>query len=169
MIRLYHQGRLAPGDISLSEGVKKKVEDIFLGGGISGKLLERITPPHTFPTDTAGKDRESSFLYNLYHLGKLRLKSYLFREVDIDPGSDLAILTRRLFATVVLPIMLVNGMWEGDQAGRDWLRHLRADILTSKIVRYIMRMHDARAFIFPDSVRTRYPKKFIFPDNDSLM
>ena len=87
----------------------------------------------------------------------------------MDPGSALAIVTRRLFANVVLPIMLVNGMWEGEKSGTDWLRHLRADILTSKIVRYIVRMHDARAVIFPDSGRTRYPKEFTFPDNDCLM
>ena len=62
MVMLYRQGRLAPGDINLSEGVKKKVEDIFLGGGIPGKLLERISPPHTFPVDTAGKDRDSFVL-----------------------------------------------------------------------------------------------------------
>ena len=58
VVRLYHEGRIAPGNIGLSEGVKKKVEDIFLGGGISGKLLERISPPHTFPVDTAGKARD---------------------------------------------------------------------------------------------------------------
>ena len=58
VVRLYHEGRIAPGDIGLSEGVKKKVEDIFLGGGISGKLLEWISLPHTFPVDTAGKARD---------------------------------------------------------------------------------------------------------------
>ena len=58
VVGLYHEGRIAPGDIGLSERMKKKVEDIFLGGGISGKLLERISPPHTFPVDTAGKARD---------------------------------------------------------------------------------------------------------------
>ena len=71
MVMLYRQGRLAHGDINLSEGVKKKVEDIFLGGGIPGKLLERISPPHTFPVDTAGKDRDS-------------LPSLSFREAEVQ-------------------------------------------------------------------------------------
>ena len=169
MVKLYRQGHLAPENISLSEAVKEKVEDIFLGGGISGRLRERISPPHTFPVDTAGKDTKLSRPHHLYHLGKLRFKTCLFREIDMDPGSALAVVTRRLFATVVLPIMLVNGKWEGVEAGTDWLRHLRADILTSKIIRHIMRKHDARAFLCPDDGRTRYPKKFTFPDNDSLV
>ena len=110
VIKTYHEGGITRDTICLSESIKQKIVDVFNGESISANTRERMSSPNAFPTD---------------NIGRLKLKSCIFREVDIYPNGDLANLTRRLFAVVILPIMLINRKWEVEDTNSDWLRNLR--------------------------------------------
>ena len=45
----------------------------------------------------------------------------------------------------------------------------RADILVSRVIRHVLRVHDGYATLFPDSPDLQFPKKFRFADNNVII
>lgn len=100
--------------------------------------------------------------------GDLRLKSLLFREANINPEGIIAQLVKRIFCVFVLPLMLAHGLWSLKDQERAWFSHLIADILVSRTIRHVLRVHDARATLFPEEHRV-FGRKFRFTDNTDLV
>ena len=80
----------------------------------------------------------------------------------------MAVLTRKIFISFVLPVGLKNMDWTpGDRMSVTWYKNLIADIQTSRIIRHVLRENNARAQVFPDHPKSA--RKFFFRDNVSIL
>ena len=92
----------------------------------------------------------------------------MFREANRFPEGIVAQLCKRIYCVFVLPLMLAHGLWSLKDQERAWFSHLRADILVSRTIRHVLRVHDARATLFPEECRA-FNRKFRFTDNADLV
>ena len=103
---------------------------------------------------------------SIIFLDNLPLKKALFHEIDTKPESNLATLANKIFIEFVLPVMMNNKLWTPQGKGKKFVENLTADVLTSSLIRHVLRFHDAKIRIFPD--KSGFTPKFFFPDNSDF-
>ena len=168
----HESGQITVPVIRLTDSLVQTIEEVFLNpDGIDpmSDLMQTICPPRQFPWDYKGDcfmSDDDPIDDCQFLLDDLRLKTAIFREADLNPNGLLGCLTRSIFCLFVLPTMLNTKVWMPGNSNKEWFKNLYADVQISRTIRHVLRVHDARAAMFPGS---QLGRRFKFKDNDHLL